>query len=166
MDDKALNMSGHSPRNAVCIRTEQVYDSCKSKECLENVRVYLTERGQQIVDCATNVKCRGAEIIWVFSDIEPVPFNQGFYTVDLKFFFKITLDVFTGVCAPTRVAGLATYDKKVVLFGSEGNAKVFSSQFKEGSFDPQMWKKTNLPKAVVEMEGYNYAEYIITQWKH
>ncbi len=152
MDDKTLGMSNCGvPKDAVCIRTEQVYDSCKSKECLENVRVFLTERGQNIVDRAINVKCRNAEIIWIFSDVEPVPFNQGFYTVDLKYFFKITLDVFTGVCNPTRVAGLATFDKKVVLFGSEGNAKVFASKFKEDSFDPQLWKKTNLPKSVVEV---------------
>jgi len=138
-------------KEAVCIQTDQVYDSCRDKECLENLRVYLTERGQCLVDKAINVKCRSAEVIWVFSDVEPIQFNRGFYTVDLKFFFKITLDVFTNIGQPTRVAGLATYDKKVVLFGSEGNAKIFTSKFKEGEFDPQLWKKSNLPKSVVEV---------------
>lgn len=85
------------------------------------------------------------------TDIEPVPFNRGFYSVDLQYFFKITLQVFTGIGRPTEVEGLAAFDKKVILFGSEGNAKVFGSKFKEEEFDPQKWKKTNLPHAVVEV---------------
>ena len=88
------------------------------------------------------------------TDIEPVPFNRGFYSVDLKYFFKITLAVFTGLGRPTEVEGLATFDKKVILFGSEGNAKVFASKYKQDAFDPQMWKKTNMPNAVVEIIVY------------
>ncbi len=121
------------------------------KDCLENIRVYLTSCGQEIVDKAINVKCTKAEVIWVFSDIEPVPFNRGFYSVDLKYFFRVTLAVFTGVGRPTEVEGLATFDKKVILFGSEGNAKIFASKFKEDAFDPQLWRKTNMPHAVVEV---------------
>lgn len=85
------------------------------------------------------------------TDIEPVPFNRGFYSVDLKYFFRITLAVFTGAGRPTTVEGLATFDKKVILFGSEGNAKLFESKYKEDAFDSQLWKKTNLPHAVVEV---------------
>ena len=84
------------------------------------------------------------------TDVEPVPFNRGFYSVDLKYFFRVKLAVFTGVGRPTEVEGLATFDKKVILFGSEGNAKVFESKFKEDAFDPQLWKKTNMPHAIVE----------------
>jgi hypothetical protein len=111
----------------------------------------LTSCGQDIVDRAINVKCTKAEVIWVFTDIEAVPFNRGFYSVDLKYFFKVTLAVFTGVGRPTEVEGLATFDKKVILFGSEGNAKVFESKYKEDAFDPQLWRKTNMPHAVVEV---------------
>lgn len=138
-------------REAVCVHTDKIYDSCRDKDCLENVRVYLTSCGQDIVDRAINVKCTKAEVIWVFTDIEAVPFNRGFYSVDLKYFFKVTLAVFTGVGRPTEVEGLATFDKKVILFGSEGNAKVFESKYKEDAFDPQLWRKTNMPHAVVEV---------------
>lgn len=31
------------------------------------------------------------------TDIEAVPFNRGFYSVDLKYFFKVTLAVLTEV---------------------------------------------------------------------
>ncbi|MCI5605645.1 MAG: hypothetical protein MR413_08410 [Clostridia bacterium] len=124
---------------------------CHDKDCLENIRVYLTGCGQDVVDKAISVKCTKAEIIWVFSDIEPVPFNRGFYSIDLKYFFKITLAVFTGASRPTEVEGLATFDKKVILFGSEGNAKIFASKYKHDAFDAQLWKKTNMPHAVVEV---------------
>lgn len=138
-------------KEAVCIHTDKVYDSCRDKDCLENIRVYLTAQGQGIVDRAINVKCTKAEVIWIFSDIEAVPFNRGFYSVDLKYFFRITLAVFTGLGRPTEVEGLATFDKKVILFGSEGNAKIFASKYKEDAFDPQLWRKTNMPSAIVEV---------------
>lgn len=85
------------------------------------------------------------------TDIEAVPFNRGFYSVDLKYFFKITLAVFCGVGHPTTIEGLATFDKKVILFGSEGNAKVFESKYKADAFDSQLWKKANMPRAIVEV---------------
>lgn len=138
-------------REAVCIHTDKIYDSCRDKDCLENIRVYLTSQCQQIVDEAISVKCTKAEIIWVFSDVEAVPFNRGFYSIDLKYFFRVKLAVFTGVGKPTEVEGLATFNKKVILFGSEGNAKIFESKFTENAFDPQLWRKTNLPHAVVEV---------------
>lgn len=80
-----------------------------------------------------------------------MPFNRGFYSIDLNYFFKITLNVFTGVGRPVEVEGLATFDKRVILFGSDGNAKIFSSKYKQNAFDPQQWKKTNMPYAVVEV---------------
>ena len=142
---------GTNFKEAVCIHTDKVMDSCRDKDCLENIRVYLTAAGQEIIDRAISVKCTKAEVIWVFSDIEPVAFNRGFYSVDLKYFFKITLAVFTGAGQPLTVEGLSTFNKKVILFGSEGNAKIFASKYKEDAFDPQLWKKTNLPKSIVEV---------------
>ncbi|MCD8049871.1 MAG: hypothetical protein LUG52_09850 [Clostridia bacterium] len=149
MEESSSNSFGC--REKVCIQTDQIYDSCRSKECIECLRVYLTETGQEVVDRAIDVKCRRSETIWIFADVEQMPFNRGYYTVDLNYFFKITLDVFTGVARPVTVEGLAAFNKKVVLFGSEGNAKIFASHYKEDSFDPQLWQKTNLPKAVVEV---------------
>ncbi len=138
------------PCDSVCIQTNQIYDSCKEKDCLENLNVLFTRADQELINRAINVKCRKAEIIWVYSDVEAVPFNRGFFTVDIKYFFRITLDVFTGVGTPVQAEGLATFDKKVILFGSEGNAKIFSSKYRPNEVDQQQIAKTNLPKAVVE----------------
>ena len=33
-------------REAVCVHTKKVYDSCRSKECLRDIRVYLTRDAQ------------------------------------------------------------------------------------------------------------------------
>ena len=63
-------------REAVCIHTDKIYDSCRDKDCLENIRVYLTACGQEIVDKAISVKSTKAEVIWVFSDIEAQKYNK------------------------------------------------------------------------------------------
>ena len=81
----------NDPKDAVCIHTDKIYDSCKDKDCIEDARVYFTAADQEVIDRAVNVKCRKSEIIWVFTDVEPVPFNRGYFTVDLKFFFKVDI---------------------------------------------------------------------------
>lgn len=147
----AVSNNNAECKEAVCIQTDKIYDSCRDKDCLEDLSVIFTNRSQEIINRAINVKCRKAEIIWVYTDVEAVPFNKGFFTIDLKYFFKITLDVFTNIGTPIQVEGLATFDKKVILFGSEGNAKIFSSKYRPDAVDKQLIKKSNMPKAVVEV---------------
>lgn len=140
-----------NPKDSVCIHTDKIYDACRDKDCITDARVYLTSVGQELVDRAINIKVRKAEIIWIYTDVEEVPFNRGYYTVDLKYFFKVYLDVFTGVGRPVTVEGLATFDKKVILFGSEGKAKIFTSNFRPNEQDVLCSVKNNLPKAIVEV---------------
>ncbi len=135
----------------VCINTNQIYDSCRDRDCVSNARVYLTEDGQELLESAINVKLKRAEIIWVYTNVEPLSFNNGYFSVDLKFFVRTTLEVFTGVCNPTVIYGLTTFDKRVILFGSEGNSKVFKSNFNLGSCDvANCWQNTSMPTVVVE----------------
>ncbi|MGI6577509.1 MAG: hypothetical protein ACOX1Q_05615 [Eubacteriales bacterium] len=138
-------------KEAVCIHTRKVYDSCKDKDCVENLRVYLTRGSQAIIDRAINVKCRKVELLWVYIDVEPVSFNRGFYTVDVKYFYKVTGEAFCGVGKPQEFTGLATNDKRVILFGSEGNARIFSSVMTPGESDQQLIQRTNMPVGVVEV---------------
>lgn len=70
-----LNCCPNDSGNGVCIQTDKIYDSCRDKECIENLRVYLTEAGQQILDRAINVKFKKAEIIWVYSDLYRSKYN-------------------------------------------------------------------------------------------
>ena len=79
-------------KEAVCIDEYRVYDYCGDKDCLEDLRVYFTEAGQQVIDQACNVRIRNAQVITVYLDLEPVPFHKGFYSIDMTFFFEVNLD--------------------------------------------------------------------------
>lgn len=151
MSENYNSVSSGNKMDKVCIHTDKVYDACKEKDCLEDLKVHLTRCSQEIVDRAISVKIKSAEILWVYSDVEPVPFNKGYYTIDLRYFFKIGLEVFTGSGRPTYIEGLSTFEKKTILYGSEGNAKIYTSKYKPADYDVIESVKSNLPKTVVEV---------------
>ena len=117
-----------SIREAVCIHTKKILDSCQSKDCLEDLRVYPTRTSQEIIDRALSVKAKNAELLCAYIDVQPVGFNRGFYAVDVRYFYRITADAFVGAVRPVEVNGLAVFDKRAILFGGEGGAKLFSSE--------------------------------------
>lgn len=137
-------------REAVCINTRKIFDSCRDQDCVEDLRFYPVLNGQDIVNNAVSVKGAKAELLHVYTDVEPINFNRGFYTVDLRYFYRVTLQVCTGCARPTEVEGLCVFDKRVILFGSEGSAKVFSSDGCMNRMDAESIEKSNLPTAVVE----------------
>lgn len=135
--------------NPVCIQTDQIYDACRDRDCVTDQRVYFSCRDQEIVEQSINVKVRDAKIIWVNSDVEPVPFNNGYYAVDIKYFICVTFDAYKGLSCPVEIKGLTTFDKRVILFGSEGNTKTFESTMDSGCNISEMWERNCMPKAVV-----------------
>ncbi len=139
-------------KEAVCIDAGRVYDSCCDRDCLEDLRVYFGCSGQETIQNALSLKIKCAEVLNVMIDVEPVSFNRGYYSCDLTFFFLITLDVFTSPhCMPTEVKGIAVFNKKVILFGSEGNVRIFSNMTSvEDENDPQLYQTTNMPRCVVQ----------------
>lgn len=141
-----------SIKEAVCIDAYRVYDSCGDKDCLEDLRVLFTDSAQAVVDQATNIRIKNVEVINVYTDLEPVPFHKGFYTVDLTFFFGLELDTFIApTAAPCTVCGIAIFNKKCVLYGGEGNVKVFSSDMCVEEADQQNIAARNLPRATVQV---------------
>lgn len=140
-------------REAVCVHTSKVYDSCRSKECIRDIRVYLCREAQELLNSGgiVSVKPRAAELLCVKIDVERVQFNRGFYTVDIRFFYKIESEISCAVGRPRIVDGLAVFDKRVVLFGGEGGARIFSSRFVENGSDIQLCPDSNKPTAVVEV---------------
>lgn len=109
-------------KEAVCIDAQRVYDSCSDKDCIEDIRVLFPAARQSLVDSATNVRVREVNVITVYIDLQPIPFNKGFYSVDMTFFFDVCLDLFGGTAScPVPINGVAIFNKKVVLYGSEGN---------------------------------------------
>jgi hypothetical protein len=97
-----------------------------------------------------SVRAKSAKLLFVTIDVEEITFNRGFYTVDVRYFYKIKGDAYTLVNKPNEICGLAVFDKRVILFGSEGNAKIFTSNTVLGGLDQQAIARTNLPMAVVE----------------
>lgn len=137
-------------REAVCIHTRKIFDSCRDKDCVEDLRFYPASGAQAVIDRAISLKAGKAELLYVYIDVEPVGFNRGFFTVDVRYFYRVTADAFVGTTRPTTISGLTVFDKRAILFGSEGSAKVFSSNMASRDLDLQNLSGTNLPTAVVE----------------
>lgn len=129
MADSSLFNNGERQINeAVCIDTSRIYDSCVSKDCLEDLRVTFFSRSQRLIDEAVTVKTRECEIAAVSIDVEEVPFNRGYFSVDITFYFRLAFDTYVSPCTAPEVAlGFAQFTKKCILYGSEGSVKVFNS---------------------------------------
>ena len=112
----------------VCINVSRIYDSCGAKDCLSNLPVMFTEANQKIIDGACSVKISNVRIITSTVEVEPVAFHRGFYSVDMMYYFAVTVEAYTAAGAiPETVTGLAMYGKRVVLYGGDGCVKSFSS---------------------------------------
>ena len=137
-------------KEAVCIDAMRIYDSCSDKDCLEDMRVLFPAAVQPLVDSAANVRVRYVDVISVYIDMQPIPFNRGYYSIDLTFFFDVSLDLYGGsIIGSERVNGIAVFNKKVILFGSEGNVKMFSSEDSCDTCEVQCSRM--LPKATVQV---------------
>ena len=137
-----LDASAHF-KEAVCVNVRKIFDSCKDKDCVEDLHLYPTQASQAYIDSACSVRPRSAELLGVDIDVEEVGFNRGYYTVDCKYFYKIKGVTFPG---GHEITGLCLFDKRVMLFGSDATAKVFWS---DGCTCP-MGAASALPTAVCE----------------
>lgn len=102
-----------------------------------------------MLDNACGVKAARAELLYVAVQVDPVGFHRGFYTIDLRYYYRITAEATTGNnCRTTPIMGLAYADKRCMLFGSQGMAKTFRSH--QSCQVESISYKDNLPTAVVE----------------
>lgn len=128
-------------REAVCVHTRKVFDACRDKDCVEDLRVYPTVSSQSNLERAFSVRPRSAELLLAKVNVQEITFNRGYYTVDVTYFYRITGETFP---AGETVCGLAIFDKRVMLFGSDASAKVYSSA------ESTPAEKAGLPIGVVE----------------
>lgn len=126
-------MAENNFKEAVCVDVNRIYDIARDQDCLEDLRVFFCDTDNCLVERANDCRCKKCEIAWIYLDTEPVGFNKGCYFVKVKFYFKCTFDVYLGVKCPTEITGMATYEKKCVLYGSEGTTKTYSSEFLPGA---------------------------------
>lgn len=61
---------------------------------MEDLRVFFPLDNHDLIEQATNVRIKDVNVINVCLHLEAIPFNQGFYAVDMNFFFDVCLDVF------------------------------------------------------------------------
>ena len=86
------------------------------------------EEAQEEINEATYIKAKCIEVESVTFAVDPVPFNKGFYTVDVTFNFSAQIEAYTSSSTlPTLVYGTASFSKKVILFGSDGSTQRFVS---------------------------------------
>ena len=65
-------------REAVCIHTRKIYDSCKDKDCVEDLRLYPTASSQAVIDRAISLKAGKAELLYAYIDVEPMGYHREF----------------------------------------------------------------------------------------
>lgn len=140
---------------ACCIDTYRIYDSCRNQECLEDMRLFVTDEGQRILDSASAIRVKSIKVLWTGIDTEEMPFNKGYFQINIRYYFHCVLDCCTGLGTGQDVAGLCAYDKSVLLYGGEGNVAIFKSDVLPDTFCPTgkalIHQGTNLPRAVVEV---------------
>ena len=112
------------PAESVNIHTDKILDACRDKDCIDDLRVYPTVSSQAIIDSAFSVRPESASLIYADVNVDAISFNRGYYTVDVTYFYIVNGETFPD---GTPVRGLAVFDKRVILYGSEGSVKRFSS---------------------------------------
>ncbi len=138
-------------QDALSIHTRKITDSCRDKDCIEDLRVYLTKSSQSLLDAAVSVKARCAELVYAYIDVEPVAFDRNHYCIDVTFYYRILADALMGASRPAALYGLAVFSKRAVLCGEESRAHIFTSTTRLDGPDGVTLRSANRPTAVVEV---------------
>ena len=149
----ALRCGPDDLRQAMSIHTRKITDACRDKDCIEDLRVWLTGPSQKLLDCAAGVKVRSARLLHTYIDVEPVAFDRNHYCIDVTFYYQILADAMTGTAMPATLCGLAVFSKRAVLCGEDSRAHIFTSDTRLGAADGCPIHAANRPTAVVEAMG-------------
>lgn len=135
--------------DAVPIKVNRVFDSCSDKDCVTGVQVNL--------DCKLPpeiaiVKSRCITVSDVCMNVEEIPFNKGFFSVDLTFSLDVQLLGYEKACGdPVILTGTATVSKNCILYGSETNSKTFYSDGTSIGTTGSCCNTINPPSAAVQV---------------
>ena len=67
---ESLRCDPNDLRQALSIHTRKITDSCRDKDCIEDLRVYLTRGSQAVLDTCSGAKVRCADLIYTYIDVE------------------------------------------------------------------------------------------------
>ena len=138
-------------QEAFSIHTRKITDSCRDKDCIEDLRVYLSAGSQKILDASAGAKVRCAELLYTYIDVEPVAFDANHYCVDVTFYYRILADAVIGCARPATLYGLAVFSKRAVLCGEDSKAHIYTSDTRICESDGPSVLTANRPTAVVEV---------------
>ena len=138
-------------QQAMSVHTRKVTDSCRDKDCIEDLRVYLTRGSQAVLDTCAGAKVRCAELLYTYIDVEPVAFDGNHYCIDVTFYYRILADATIGAARPAALYGLAVFTKRAVLCGEKSHTHLFRSDTRLHDADGITRYSANLPTAVVEV---------------
>ena len=122
MSDKCQDILRCEPedlRQAMSIHTRKITDSCRDKDCIEDLPVYLTAGSQALLNSSAGTRVRCAELLTTYIDVEPVAFDGHHYCIDVTFYYRILADAVVGSCRPAALYGLAVFTKRAVLCGPD-----------------------------------------------
>jgi len=138
-------------QQAMSIHTRKITDSCRDKDCIEDLRVYLTKGSQALLDTAASTRVRCAELLYTYIDVEPVAFDRNHYCIDVTFYYRILADATIGNTRPAALYGLAVFTKRAVLCGEDSRAHIYRSDTRLCGPDGNTRRFANRPTAVVEV---------------
>ena len=138
-------------RQAMSIHTKKITDSCRDKDCIEDLPVYLTAGCQALLDSSSGARVRCAELLSTYIDVEPVAFDRNHYCIDITFYYRIIADAMVGATRPATLYGLAVFSKRAVLCGEDSSAHIFRSDTRLYAPDGATRSFANRPTAVVEV---------------
>ncbi|MBQ8310399.1 MAG: hypothetical protein IJX80_05230 [Clostridia bacterium] len=146
---------GGNTRETVCIDTNRVLDSCRDRDCFENVRVYLSDFGNEILERTGAIRAKSANIIWTYIGMDPIQFNRGFFAITIRFYVKLVFEACVANGRSQELEGIAVLEKRVILYGGESNVSIFKSNGMGhesfcGCQEPKCGEK-NEPTAIVEV---------------
>ncbi len=145
------NCRGDCQPQAMSIHTRKITDSCRDKDCIEDLRVYLTKGSQCLLDAAAGARVRCAELLYTYIDVEPVAFDRNHYCIDVTFYYRILADATIGSNRPAALYGLAVFTKRAVLCGEDSQAHIYRSDTRICEPDGLTRYYANRPTAVVEV---------------
>ena len=155
MGENRFSCSGtaNGGRESFGIEASRILDACRDRDCFEDVRVFLTAVGEDLIARTNNVRVKRAKLCGANIVTDPIQFNRGFYSVNVKFYVTLTFEVCVPMGQSQEFEGVAVLEKRVILYGGESNVSVFRSS-ESGSYcsmpDPVCCAK-NDPEAVVEV---------------
>lgn len=154
MQDNRFSCGPGIGKETVCIEANRILDSCRDRDCFENVKVFLTDLGKEIIEHTSAVRVKHACIAQTQISLDPVQFNRGFYSVNIRFYVKLIFEACIGNGRSQEFEGIAVLDKRVILYGGECNVNIFRSNGDFADFCSHIepcCKEKNVPTAVVEV---------------